>query len=324
MKEIRVEDAVGQVLCHDVTQIVRGVTKGVKFKKGHVITAEDVPELLKFGKENIFVWETDSTKLHENKAAEILRGICQGHGLESTPVSEGKIELKAAFDGVFHVDADKLDALNEIDDICIATLQNKIPVRKGKTVAGMRVIPLVIDRLKMERTKTIAGEIPILKIEPYKKFKVGLVVTGSEIYRKRIKDTFTPVIESKLRTFGLEVNERRLSDDTKEMTRSKILELVDLGMELILCTGGMSVDPDDRTPAAISSTGADVVTYGVPVLPGAMFMLAYLNQQIPIMGLPGCVMFCSRTVFDLILPRVLTGEKLTRQELKRMGIGGLL
>ncbi len=324
MKEIRVEDAVGQVLCHDVTQIVRGVTKGAKFKKGHVITAEDVPELLKLGKENIFVWESDSTKLHENEAAEILRGICQGHGLESTPVSEGKIELKATIDGVFHVDADKLNALNEIDDICIATLQNKIPVRKGKTVAGMRVIPLVIDRLKMEHTKTIAGEIPILKVNPYQKLKVGLIVTGSEIYRERIKDTFTPVIESKLRTFGLEVNERRLSDDTKEMTRSKILELVGLGMELILCTGGMSVDPDDRTPAAISSTGAEVVTYGVPVLPGAMFMLAYLNKQIPIMGLPGCVMFCSRTIFDIVLPRVLTGEKLTRHELKHMGIGGLL
>ena len=324
MKEIRVEDAVGQVLCHDVTEIVRGVTKGAKFKKGHVITAEDVPELLKLGKENIFVWETDSTKLHENEAAEILRGICQGSGLESTPVSEGKIELKAAFDGVFHVDADKLNALNDVDDICIATLQNKIPVRRGKTVAGMRVIPLVIDRLKMERTKTIAGEIPILKVVPYKKFKVGLVVTGSEIYRERIKDMFTPVIESKLRAFGLEINERRVSDDTKEMTRSKIMELVGLGMELILCTGGMSVDPDDRTPAAISSTGAEVVTYGVPVLPGAMFMLAYLNRQIPIMGLPGCVMFCSRTVFDLVLPRVLTGEVLTRQDLKLFGIGGLL
>ena len=324
MKEIRVEDAVGQVLCHDVTQIVRGVTKGAKFKKGHVITAEDVPELLKLGKENIFVWESDSTKLHENEAAEILRGICQGHGLESTPVSEGKIELKAAIDGVFHVDADKLNALNEIDDICIATLQNKIPVRKGKTVAGMRVIPLVIDKLKMERTKTIAGEIPILKVNPYKKLKVGLIVTGSEIYRERIKDTFTPVIESKMRAFGFEVNERRFSDDTKEMTRSKILELVGLGMELILCTGGMSVDPDDRTPAAISSTGAGVVSYGVPVLPGAMFMLAYLNKQIPIMGLPGCVMFCSRTIFDIVLPRVLTGEILTRHELKHMGIGGLL
>ena len=324
MKEIRVEDAVGQILCHDVTEIVRGVTKGAKFKKGHVITADDVPELLKLGKENIFVWESDATKLHENEAAEILRGICQGSGLEATPVSEGKIELKATFDGVFHVDTDKLNALNEIDEICIATLQNKIPVRKGKTVAGMRVIPLVIDRLKMERTKTTAGEIPILKVVPYKKFKVGLVVTGSEIYRERIKDTFTPVIESKLRTFGLKVNERRISDDTKEMTRSKIMELIDLGMELILCTGGMSVDPDDRTPAAISSTGAEVVTYGVPMLPGAMFMLAYLNQQIPIMGLPGCVMFCSRTVFDLILPRVVTGEKLTRLELKHMGIGGLL
>ena len=324
MKEIRVEDAVGQILCHDVTEIVRGVTKGAKFKKGHVITADDVPELLKLGKENIFVWESDATKLHENEAAEILRGICQGSGLEATPVSEGKIELKATFDGVFHVDTDKLNALNEIDEICIATLQNKIPVRKGKTVAGMRVIPLVIDRLKMERTKTTAGEIPILKVVPYKKFKVGLVVTGTEIYRERIKDTFTPVIESKLRTFGLKVNERRISDDTKEMTRSKIMELIDLGMELILCTGGMSVDPDDRTPAAISSTGAEVVTYGVPMLPGAMFMLAYLNQQIPIMGLPGCVMFCSRTVFDLILPRVVTGEKLTRLELKHMGIGGLL
>lgn len=324
MKEIRVEDAVGQILCHDITQIVRGVTKGAKFKKGHVITADDVPELLKLGKENIFVWESDETKLHENEAAEILRSICQGRGLESTPVSEGKIELKAEFDGVFHVDAEKLNALNDIDEICIATLQNKIPVRKGKSVAGMRVIPLVIDKQKMERTKTLVGNDPIMRVEPYKKFKVGLVVTGSEIYRERIQDTFTPVIESKLKTFGLEVNERRLSDDTKEMTHEKIMELVNLGMEMILCTGGMSVDPDDRTPAAIISTGAEVVTYGVPVLPGAMFMLAYLNGQIPIMGLPGCVMFCSRTVFDLVLPRVVTGEKLSRRDLKCLGIGGLL
>ena len=323
MKEIRVEDAVGQVLCHDITQIIRGVTKGAKFKKGHVITAEDVPELLKLGKENIFVWESDETKLHENEAAEILRGICQGCGLESTPVSEGKIELKAEHDGVFHVDADKLNALNDVDEICIATLQNKIPVRKGKSVAGMRVIPLVVDKQKMENTKTLVGDMPIMKVEPYKKFKVGLVVTGSEIYRERIKDTFTPVIESKLKTFGLEINERRLSDDTKEMTHAKIMKLVELGMEMILCTGGMSVDPDDRTPAAIISTGAEVVTYGVPVLPGAMFMLAYLNEKIPIMGLPGCVMFCSRTVFDLVLPRVVTGEKLTRRDLKCMGIGGL-
>lgn len=323
MKEIKVQDAVGQILCHDITEIVRGVIKDAKFRKGHVITAEDIPELLKLGKENIFVWENDETKLHENDAAEILRAITQGANLSASDVKEGKIELKATCDGVFHVDADKLNEINAVEEICIATVQNNIPVRKNKSVAGMRVIPLVIDKEKMERVKEIAGDVPLMKIAPYKKFKVGLVVTGSEIYHERIKDTFTPVIESKLKNFGLNVDERRLSDDSKEMTHEKINELLDLGCEMILCTGGMSVDPDDRTPAAIISTGAEVVTYGVPVLPGAMFMLAY-KGEIPIMGLPGCVMFCSKTVFDLILPRILTGERLNRKDFTTLGVGGLL
>ena len=323
MRITKAEDAVGQVLCHDVTQIVRGVVKDARFRKGHVITAEDIPELLKLGKENIFVWENDESKLHENEAVEILRGITQGEGLTSTAVKEGKIELKAAYDGVFHVDANKLNAVNEVEEICVATLQNRIPVRRGKSVAGMRVIPLVIDKAKMERVKEIAGELPLMKVVPYKKFKVGLVVTGSEIFHGRIDDTFTPVIEAKLKTFGLQVDGRKISDDSKEMTCEKILELLDGGADLILCTGGMSVDPDDRTPAAIKSTGAEVVTYGVPVLPGAMFMLAYLGD-VPIMGLPGCVMFCSRTVFDLVLPRIVTGERLTRHDFTMMGVGGLL
>lgn len=323
MKEIKVQDAVGQILCHDVTQIVRGVVKDAKFRKGHVITAEDIPELLKLGKEHIFVWENDETKLHENDAAEILRQVTQGKNLSATDVKEGKIELKATCDGVFHVDVDKLNALNEVEEICIATLPNKIPVRKGKSVTGMRVIPLVIDKGKMERVKEIAGGVPLMNVAPYKKFKVGLVVTGSEIFHERIQDTFTPVIESKLKTFGLEVNWRRLSDDSKGMTNEKISELLELGAEMILCTGGMSVDPDDKTPAAIISTGANVVTYGVPVLPGAMFMLAY-KGDVPIMGLPGCVMFCSKTVFDLVLPRVVTGERLSRKDFTTLGVGGLL
>ena len=323
MKEIPVQDAVGKILCHDVTQIVRGVVKDAKFRKGHIITEADIPELLKLGKENIFVWENDDSKLHENDAAEILRQITQGENLSATAVKEGKIELKATCDGVFHVDAEKLNAINDVSEICIATVQNKIPVRKNKSVAGMRVIPLVIDKTKMARVKEIAGNVPLMKIAPYKKFKVGLVVTGSEIFHGRIEDTFTPVIESKLKTFGLQVDARRTSDDSKDMTREKISELLNLGMEMILCTGGMSVDPDDRTPAAIKSTGASVVTYGVPVLPGAMFMLAYLDD-VPIMGLPGCVMFCSKTVFDMILPRILTGEKLTRRDFTTLGVGGLL
>ena len=323
MKEISVHDAVGSVLVHDITEIVRGVVKDARFRKGHVVREEDIPVLLRLGKEHIFVWEDDESKLHENDAAEILRAITQGENLSASDVKEGKIELKATCDGVFHVDVEKLNAINAVEEICIATLANNIPVRKNKSVAAMRVIPLVIDKAKMERVKEIAGAVPLMKIAPYKNFKVGLVVTGSEIFHERIKDTFTPVIESKLKSFGLQVDERRISDDSKEMTREKISELLNLDCEMILCTGGMSVDPDDKTPAAITSTGASVVTYGVPVLPGAMFMLAYLGD-VPIMGLPGCVMHCSKTVFDLILPRVLTGEKLTRRDFTTLGVGGLL
>ena len=187
----------------------------------------------------------------------------------------------------------------------------------------MRVIPLVIDKEKMLHVQKIAGDTPLLKIAPYKNFKVGLIVTGSEIFHGRINDTFTPVIESKLKTFGLEILERRISDDSKEMTKNFIDELLNLGMEMIVFTGGMSVDPDDRTPAAIRDSGAEIVTYGVPVLPGAMFMLAYKNK-IPIMGLPGCVMYCSKTIFDIALPRILTGEILTRQDFTTLGVGGLL
>ena len=327
MKQIKTEDAVGQILCHDITQIVRGVIKDAKFRKGHVITKEDIPVLLSLGKENIYVWENDDTKLHENDAAEILRRLCQGAGLEATAVKEGKIELKAAYDGVIYIDEDKINAVNEIDEICIATVSNHIPVRRGKSVAGMRVIPLVIDKSKMDTVQTMAGSEPLIKIMPYKKFNVGLIVTGSEIFHKRIEDTFTPVIEAKLKNFRLMINERRLSDDSKEMTLSHINELINLGMDMIICTGGMSVDPDDRTPAAIRDSGADVVTYGVPVLPGAMFMLAYYKRDdisIPIMGLPGCVMYCSKTVFDMVLPRVVAGEIIERNELRHLGVGGLL
>ena len=323
MKEIKTEEAVGQILCHDITQIIRGVTKDAKFRKGHIITAEDIPILLSLGKENIYVWENDETKLHENDAAEILRQICQGSGLESTEVKEGKIELKAAFNGVVHIDEKRLNAINEIDEICIATINNHIAVKKSKTIAGMRVIPLVIDKAKMNDVKNLAGSEPLIKLVPYKKFKVGLIVTGSEIYHRRIEDTFTLVIDAKLKNFGLEINERRISDDSKEMTLTHINELIDAGMNMIICTGGMSVDPDDRTPAAIRDSSTEIVTYGVPVLPGAMFMLAY-KGDIPIMGLPGCVMYCSKTVFDMVLPRVVTGEILTRKELRHFGIGGLL
>ena len=326
MREVRVQDAVGMVLCHDITEIVRGERKGTRFRKGDVIRAEDVPVLLRIGKEHIYVWEDDPNLLHENDAAAVLRDICQSDYMAASEPKEGKIELTATTAGVFEVNEDALNAVNEIEDVMIATIAQHMPVKEGTKLAGMRVIPLVIDKTVMERVRETAGTEPLLRILPYQKMKVGVVTTGSEVFHGRIKDTFTPVIDAKLRAFGLKVDEHRLSDDGTEHTRAAIAELLDAGMDLVLFTGGMSVDPDDRTPAAIKATGARIVTYGAPVLPGAMFLLAYYEKdgrQVPIMGLPGCVMYSPATIFDIILPRVVAGSAWTRREITRLGIGGL-
>nr|WP_325191275.1 molybdopterin-binding protein [uncultured Selenomonas sp.] len=326
MREVRVQEAVGMTLCHDITEIVRGKTKGARFRKGDVIRLEDIPVLLKLGKEHLYVWEDDARMLHENDAAVILRDLCKNEYMEATAPKEGKIELKATVDGVFEVRADALDAVNDIDDVMIATLAQHYPVKAGAKLAGMRVIPLVIEKAVMEQVQKAAGKEPLLRLLPYQKMKVGVVTTGSEVFHGRIKDTFTPVLDSKLRAFGLRVDEHRLSDDGTEHTRAAIAELLSLGMDMVLCTGGMSVDPDDRTPAAIKATGARVVTYGAPVLPGAMFMLAYHEEgarRVPIMGLPGCVMYSPATIFDIVLPRVIAGSEWTKKEIRQLGIGGL-
>ena len=278
MREVRVQDAVGTVLCHDITEIVRGERKGARFRKGDIIRPEDVPVLLRLGKEHIYVWEDDEDMLHENDAAEVLRELCQNEHMSASAPKEGKIELTATADGVFEINEDAFDAVNEIDDVMIAAIAQHFPVKAGMKLAGMRVIPLVIEKKIMEEVRAAAGDQPLLRILPYKKMKVGVVTTGSEVFHGRIKDTFTPVLDAKLRAFGLQVDEHRLSDDGTEHTRAAIAELLDLGMDMVLCTGGMSVDPDDRTPAAIKATGARIVTYGAPVLPGAMFLLAYYEQ----------------------------------------------
>ena len=327
MKEMKTVEAVGQVLCHDVTQIIKGVTKDAVFRKGHVITEEDIPVLLSVGKEHIYVWENDGTVLHENEAAEILRALCQNAYMTASAPKEGKIELTATIDGIFQVDAERFDDVNALDDIAIATLPQNMPVKAGMKLAGMRVIPLVIKKEKMEQVKNVAGDKPLFRLRPYRRnLKVGVVTTGTEVFLGRIKDTFTPVVAGKLKEFGLTIDAHRLTDDVMEHTRDAVCELAELGMDMILCTGGMSVDPDDRTPAAIRAAGAEIITYGAPVLPGAMFLLGYMEREgrtIPVMGLPGCVMYAGRTIFDLILPRVLTGERLTRREIRRFGIGGL-
>lgn len=323
MKLVKTEDAVGQVLCHDITQIIKGVTKDAVFRKGHVVTEEDIPVLLSVGKENLYIWEKEEGMLHENEAAEILRRICQGNGMHPSEVKEGKIELIADIDGVLKIDVEKLNRINSLGEMMIASRHGNFPVRKGDKIAGTRVIPLVIHEDKMKKAEEVAGEEPIFQILPYGKKKVGIVTTGSEVYKGRIQDTFTPVIREKLAEYGITEAEQVICDDDHRMITGAIEEMLVKGCDMVICTGGMSVDPDDRTPLAIRNTGADIVTYGAPVLPGAMFLLAYYKGDIPVMGLPGCVMYSKRTIFDLVLPRIISGEKLTAEDLNGLGQGGL-
>lgn len=323
MKLMKTEDAVGQILCHDMTQIIRGVTKDAVFRKGHVIREEDIPVLLSIGKDHIYIWENHGNMLHENDAAQILCDICRNDYMRPSEVKEGKIELIAECDGVLKIDREKLCRVNALGEMMIASRHGDFPVKAGEKIAGTRIIPLVIEKEKMERAKETGGSTPIFTILPYQKKKAGIVTTGNEVYHGRIQDTFTSVIEEKLSEYEVSVMGQEYSDDDPENISACIRSLLKRGADMIICTGGMSVDPDDRTPAAIRSIAPDIVTYGAPVLPGAMFMLAYYGKDIPVMGLPGCVMYAKRTIFDLVLPRIVAGEILMKEDFEVLGEGGL-
>jgi molybdenum cofactor synthesis domain-containing protein len=320
---IKTADAEGHVLCHDITQIIRGVVKDAAFRKGHVVTKEDIPLLLSLGKEHLYVWEKQEGMLHEDEAARILYDICAGEHMYPSPIKEGKIKVTAGTDGVLKVDLSKLNALNAMGEIMIATRHGNFPVKKGDDLAGTRVIPLVISAAKMDQAREIGGGRPVLSILPFSHKRVGIVTTGTEVFTGRIADTFTPVIREKLAEYDTEVVDHVILGDEPAAITAVILSMIRQGADLVLCTGGMSVDPDDRTPLAIKNTGARIVSYGAPVLPGAMFLLAYYEEKAAVAGLPGCVMYAGRTIFDLILPRLLAGEKLTNQDLANLGHGGL-
>ena len=323
MKLMKTTEAVGQVLCHDITQIIKGVTKDAVFRKGHIITEEDIPVLLSVGKEHIYIWENNENMLHENEAADILREICQGEHMHASEVKEGKIELIADIDGLFIMDLEKLRAINELGEMMIAARPSGFIVKKGEKLCGTRVIPLVIEKEKMEKAKEVAGSEPIAHLYPIKAKKYGVVTTGNEVFYGRIQDTFTPVIQEKLSEFGCEMTEHITVDDNHEKVTAAIRECLDKGCEMVFCSGGMSVDPDDKTPLAIKNTGAEVVTYGAPVLPGAMFMVAYMPDGRPVCGLPGCVMYAKRTIFDLVLPYLDADVPVTAKWLAGLGNGGL-
>ena len=323
MKLIRTEEAVGHVLCHDMTQIIPGVYKDARFRKGHIVAEEDIPVLLAMGKENLYVWEKTEGMLHEDEAALRLRDLCISEYMHCTEVKEGKVELIADKDGLFEVDTERLCAVNGIDELMIATRHTNTAVHPGDKLAGMRVIPLVIEEEKLERAEQTAGKRPLLRLTPWKLKTAAVITTGSEVAKGLIEDKFTPVVERKLAAFGIRMIRHVLTGDDPERIHEEIVKAHEDGMDLILCTGGMSVDPDDRTPGAIARSGVKIVTYGAPMLPGAMFCLGYLEDGTPVAGLPGCVMYAKATIFDLVLPRIAAGVALKRSDFVRLGHGGL-
>ena len=323
MKLIRTEEAVGHVLCHDLTQIIPGQFKGARFRKGHVVAEEDIPVLLSMGKENLYVWEMTPGIVHENDAAERLCRLCINDNMVRGEVKEGKIELTAARDGLFRVDSRRLVAVNSCDEVMIATREGNTAVKAGDKLAGMRVIPLVIEEEKLQAAEAAAGDAPLLELLPWKLKTAAVVTTGGEVKKGLIEDAFTPVVIRKLAAYGIETIAQTQSGDGVDNVAAAIADMRARHPDILLCTGGMSVDPDDNTPGGIRRSGADIVAYGAPVLPGAMFLLGYYDDGTPVCGLPGCVMFAGATVFDLILPRLAAGVRVTRADLAVLGEGGL-
>lgn len=328
LREVKVEDAVGMVLAHDLTQIVPGQFKGRLFRKGHVVTSEDLPRLKDIGKEHLYTIELADADLHEDDAAVRMARALSGDHVAYGEPAEGKASLKSTAHGLAFIAREMVDEINRLGDIALATVVDRRVVRTGEALAATRVIPLIVPKLKIEAVEDIvsayraAHGIAPIGVRPFRRMTAGLLTTGSEVYSGRIQDKFGPAVSAKLAEFGSEVVEQRFAPDDRHTIVNEIHYLRKQGYDMILVTGGMSVDPDDRTPGAIAEAGADIVSYGTPMLPGSMLLFGYL-QGVPIFGLPGCVMHDPYTSFDVLLSRVLAGDTIAREDIVGMGYGGL-
>lgn len=323
MRRVNVKEAVGLVLGQDLTKIVPGEFKGVKFKKGYIIKEEDIEELLKMGKEHVYIADMDEPYVHENDGARILASAICGEGIELSNPAEGKVNLIAAFSGVLKINLDALNDMNSIGDLMISTLHRNTFVEKGKKVASAKIIPLVISQEKMDRVRETEIKYgKMIEIKPVSKRKVGILITGNEVYYKRIEDRFAPVLKQKMEFWGCPIVDLQYSPDDMDVTSAKINEIIAKGAEIMIVTGGMAVDPDDVTMASIEKAGCKIESYGSPVLPGAVFLVAY-KDNIPVIGMPACGMYHKTTVFDILFPRFLAGERVTRKDIVELAHGGL-
>ena len=321
MKKIDVQEAVGMALCHDLTAVRDGF-KGAAFRRGHVITAADVPVLLDLGKKHVFVWEDNAGEIHEEDAALRLAAMAPVAGAHYVGPSEGKMQLMADERGMFRVNTELLGRINAIGDITIVTIPDHFPVSRGDRLAAMRIVPLVTQEKQIEAAEALCRGEKLLDLRPYRAMKVGVIVTGSEVYSGRIQDKFEPVVRKKLANYPAEILGVTLCDDDVDMIVRAARAFLDGGAELLVLTGGMSVDPDDVTPTAIRALGADIVTHGAPAQPGNMTLVAYLGS-VAILGIPGAAISMPTTLFDALLPQVFAGDRFTKEELIRLGDGGL-
>ncbi len=323
-REIPVREAVGLVLPHDLTQILPGEFKGRLFKKGHVITEADIEPLLSIGKEHIYMMDVPDGYLHENDAAERIAAAVSGPGLAQSEPSEGKITLKAEYLGLAKINEAAVHAINALEAIALSTITTDQVVHPGHALAATRIIPLIIEEERIRQLEQLAESFdgPVVQVVPFPAKKIGLVTTGNEVFSGRIADKFGPAVRAKVKALGSEVVEQRFASDDMERIVQEIRYFAEQKVDAIFVTGGMSVDPDDRTPGAIASVGAEVIRYGTPMLPGSMLMVAYLGD-IPILGLPGAVMHEPFTSFDVFLPKILIGERITVEDITQLGYGGL-
>ena len=321
MKKIRVEDAVGLAICHDITAMRDGF-KGAAFKRGHVITEEDIPKLLDIGKKTVFVWEENAGEIHEEDCALRMAAMCPVEGAHYTGPSEGKMLLFADRRGMFRVDTELLYAINSIGDITISTIRDHYPVEEGARLASMRIVPLVTQEEQILKAEEMFKGRKLLEIRPYQNRKLGVIITGSEIYSGRIKDKFEPVVRAKMQKYPCEILGVTICDDDLDMIVGAAKRFLEQGADFLVFSGGMSVDPDDLTPTAIRMLGADIVSYGLPAQPGNMTLIAYLGD-VPVLGVPGAAVSLPTTMFDVVLPQIFTGDKFTKAELLHLGDGGL-
>ena len=323
LTKVNLDEAVGMILAHDITRVIPGVFKGPAYRRGHVIREEDLPELLKLGKEHLYVMHLEEDEVHEDDAARRIGRAIAGKGLNLTEPKEGRVNLKAKSSGLLKVDVELLKEVNSFDEVIVSTLHDQTLCQPGTVVAGTRTMHLTISDSLLRRIERMSQDRGgVVRLFQLKTKRVGVVITGNEIYKGRIKDAFADVIRQKVMALGSTLDYEVIVPDDADIIGESVIELISNGAQAIVVCSGLSKDPDDCTFEGIRRSGAEIVIYGAPVLPGSMFLYAVCNN-IPIIGAPACVLHSPRTILDIILPRVLADQRITKEEIIKLGHGGL-